>query len=573
MNIFLSLFVAFAMLFSGADLPAVPEHATITTIQNLSVQIGSRSAALEPEIRFTTAAGTDELAARFEILRDDEALLPIAGVLTAEKLAFTLADTSHYFSISDAALQSSGMLEEIFSEEEMDMGLSAGLVPMLRALEVAGSDPNFNYQDSYYSAEVLSRLLNKHPFEEKHEINGEERIATTYSFTLRGSQMMASYDELLSCGDPAVEEFYRQMLQSYREMYGKPEANFAELAKDVYDPDTVENLIVTLYEDEGWNYSETTSISEGKEADGHTFASVINYGDRVEIDLQTADGDVSSFGVSGEIVGNLFSPERADLKFTIMEDMSDYDMDSFAAEGSLRLQDGGWQLEMKHGTAPDDLKDGIAVDVSPAADGLRSVSIEIEELRTSISFDILTETIPYAPFFADMEEKPHNLSSASKAQGQMNIDLLSLAADAAALSADESVIDMMNLITGVVQEIALADLPEAVFPLPEGYTLEEEDTESASPYAVFSLGEKWILVHYIHTGENVENYYISPEGEITGVPGRHVSINHYPDVGEGIYAVYVTGAEGDYVFNMEYMEDIEEVKSIVADFCIKLEEQ
>ena len=144
MNIFLSLFVALAMLFSGSDLPAAPENATVTAIQNLSVQLGSRSAALEPEIRFTTAVGTDEIAARFEILRDDEALMPIAGILTAEKLAYTLADTSHYYSISDAALQSSGMMEEIFGEEELDTGFIAGLQPMVRAIEIMGSDPDFH---------------------------------------------------------------------------------------------------------------------------------------------------------------------------------------------------------------------------------------------------------------------------------------------------------------------------------------------------------------------------------------------------------------------------------------------
>ena len=62
-----------------------------------------------------------------------------------------------------------------------------------------------------------------------------------------------------------------------------------------------------------------------------------------------------------------------------------------------------------------------------------------------------------------------------RGQEQALIEKAVLSQGTAALSADESVIDMMNLITGVVQEIALADLPEAVFPLPEGYTLEEED--------------------------------------------------------------------------------------------------
>ena len=60
MNAILSILVCIAMLFSGgAALPEQPETATVRTLRNLTIATDEGSVTLTPELRLTTAIGSE----------------------------------------------------------------------------------------------------------------------------------------------------------------------------------------------------------------------------------------------------------------------------------------------------------------------------------------------------------------------------------------------------------------------------------------------------------------------------------------------------------------------------------
>ena len=105
MNAILSILVCFAMLFSGgAALPEQPETATVRTLRNLSVTTDEGSVTLTPELRLTTAIGSEQAIAQFEVVNGDDVLLPMMGELTKDGVRFCLSDGGSVYSLSSDAL-------------------------------------------------------------------------------------------------------------------------------------------------------------------------------------------------------------------------------------------------------------------------------------------------------------------------------------------------------------------------------------------------------------------------------------------------------------------------------------
>ena len=145
MNAILSILVCFAMLFSGgAALPEQPETATVRTLRNLSVTTDAGSVTLAPELRLTTAIGSEPAIAQFEVVRGDDVLLPMAGELTNDGVRFRLRDGGSVYSLTSEALL------ELTEADDADAQLMALMVDYLNS----------------YSA-LLSRTMNDASFQQE----------------------------------------------------------------------------------------------------------------------------------------------------------------------------------------------------------------------------------------------------------------------------------------------------------------------------------------------------------------------------------------------------------------------
>ena len=145
MNAILSILVCIAMLFSGgAALPEQPETATVRTLRNLSVTTDAGSVTLAPELRLTTAIGSEQAIAQFEVVRGGDVLLPMAGELTNDGVRFRLRDGGSVYSLTSEALL------ELTEADDADAQLMALMVDYLNS----------------YSA-LLSRTMNDASFQQE----------------------------------------------------------------------------------------------------------------------------------------------------------------------------------------------------------------------------------------------------------------------------------------------------------------------------------------------------------------------------------------------------------------------
>lgn len=566
MNAILSLFVCFAMLFAGGNLPAVPETATTETISNVSISYNGESVTLPHEFVLTTALGTEELAAEFHIKDDDgEILLPIAGVLSAAALDFSIADGENYISIPDSALTDSGIfLEEDLAEIDEMMDMLVGLYKKA-----------FDLMENEWDAVAMNKLLMDELCDmgfgtKKYvqvEIGGEQQLAHSYSIDASMAGYLEAFAALRECGDPAVEDYAALMVDMYAMLGTEPfyidsDAYAKMLEESEYHFDTI------LASGEDWSYMDnSTSFSD---ADGSSTSSGVAYvkGDvtETEISMQMSTGMSDlQMSMSGSVKGMGLNIEAADLEMTlagtlkgmpdIYGELSDI---PFAMELDCLADGAAWSIDGSYGENLDALDGSYHMSCTPGADG-DSYLIKLPEAELEVSFTLKTEEAPYANPFEGKEAKLYDLSEESEAKTQLIVDALALSSDAMAFAADESVIALTGMFGDAVYSamddyfyedymshyIEADSLEEAQqyfkgklpgLTLPEGYELTSITVSDEDPEYLrleYACGEKLFFIsrsHYPDAAdmESSEAYYeLTPDGSKRKIEGPLMSVQSY----------------------------------------------
>ena len=221
MNAILSIIVCFAMLFSGgATLPAQPETATVRTLRNLSVTTDEGSVTLNPELRLTTAIGTESARMQFEIVNGDDVLLPIAGEITPDCLRFTMGNSGSVYTLTSEAMMA--LLEEEGDAEENEQ--------MMQALEYMGEyvasytalmnrsmrDADFRAQLAVLGFDLLADTCGATPEQTTVEIDGQQVPAERIHLELNPTASFDLMEAMASCGVPEIED----MMGVYAQMFG-----------------------------------------------------------------------------------------------------------------------------------------------------------------------------------------------------------------------------------------------------------------------------------------------------------------------------------------------------------------
>lgn len=101
-NMILAYAVALAMLTGAGSVPAVPETAGRTVVENIVISCGDESVALDHIFEWTRAIGSSEAAWAFDITKDGSSMLPLKAKITQEELLFSLVENGGVYSISEA---------------------------------------------------------------------------------------------------------------------------------------------------------------------------------------------------------------------------------------------------------------------------------------------------------------------------------------------------------------------------------------------------------------------------------------------------------------------------------------
>ncbi|MDO5322462.1 MAG: hypothetical protein Q4G06_00455 [Clostridia bacterium] len=232
MNAFLSILVCIAMLFSGgATLPAQPETATVRTLRNLSVTTDEDSVTLTPELRLTTAIGSEAALMQFEVVNGDDVLLPMAGELTGDGVRFRLCDGGSVYSLTNDALL------ELMEADDADAQLMAWMVDYLNSysalLSRTMTDASFQQEISRTMIELLVSTCGGSAEPVTVELDGAEIPAQRAQLELTPEASLDLLDGLASCGVTEIEDMLNSYMLLLASTMGEDYASLSDLTADL----------------------------------------------------------------------------------------------------------------------------------------------------------------------------------------------------------------------------------------------------------------------------------------------------------------------------------------------------
>ena len=532
MNAILSILVCFAMLFSGgAALPAQPETATVRTLRNLSVTTDAGSVTLTPELRLTTAIGSEQTIAQFEVVNGDDVLLPMMGELTKDGVRFCLSDGGSVYSLSSDALL------ELMEAGDADAQLMALMVDYLNSysalLSRTMNDASFQQEFSRTMIELLVSACGGEAEQVTLEIDGAEVPANRALLEITPEAALNLLDGLASCGVTEVEDMLNSYMLLLASAMGEDYASLsdlsAELRAQLAEGDMADEFSFPMeltWTTEGPAHAEIAMDFDVDEPTAMQLAVTSTSTDeKTDLDMTlsftTDDGmgntNQMDFHMTEQVDGPLNAPENVELhvEATSQNDWkSEYSEEgveavvhsyvsssamNFALDVNAAVVDGldratidlsanqssSYDYDGDVNTDESVLSAHISSDDRSEADGsvttAVAMDIDVDGDVVTISWELnRAEGMPVPSFD---ESKTVDLAEIlrededSAASIALMSDVLKLSADATSLCADESVLAMLELL-GIDPEAMLDDT-----------VYEEDDYEDDDTATVYSMDE------------------------------------------------------------------------------------
>ena len=573
MNAILSILVCFAMLFSGgAALPEQPETATVRTLRNLSVTTDAGSVTLAPELRLTTAIGSEQAIAQFEVVRGDDVLLPMAGELTNDGVRFRLRDGGSVYNLTSEALL------ELTEADDADAQLMALMVDYLNSysalLSRTMNDASFQQELSRTMIDLFVSACGGEAEQVTLEINGAEVPAQRAQLELTPEAALNLLDGLASCGVTEVEDMLNSYMLLLASAMGEDYASLSDLTADlraqlaeegVADAISIPIELTWATEDPAhaeiamdFNVDETTAMQLS--------VTSTSTDEKTDLDMTlsfaTDDGmgntNQMDFHMTEQVDGPLNAPENVELhvEATSQNDWkSEYSEEGVEAVVHSYVSSSAMNFALDVNAAVVDGLERATIDLSAnqsssydydgdvnTNESVLSAHISSDErseddgsVTTAVAMDVEADgesmTISWelnraegAPVPSFDESKTVDLAEMirededSAASIALMSDALKLSADAASLCADESVLAMLELL-GIDPDAMLDDGTVS-----EEIDYEDDDTatvysmdEAAEIYAgvlpAFTLPEGLELDEIYVSEAYLDAYYSSPDGE------------------------------------------------------------
>ena len=573
MNAILSILVCIAMLFSGgAALPEQPETATVRTLRNLTIATDEGSVTLTPELRLTTAIGSEQAIAQFEVVRGDDVLLPMAGELTKDGVRFRLRDGGSVYSLTSDALL------ELMEAGDADAQLMALMVDYLNSysalLSRTMNDASFQQELSRTMFELFVSACGGEAEQVTLEIDGAEVPAQRAQLELTPEAALNLLDGLASCGVTEVEDMLNSYMLLLAAAMGEDYASLSELTADpraqLAEEDVADEISIPIeltWTTEGPAHAEIAMDFDVDEPTAMQLAVTSTSTDeKTDLDMTlsftTDDGmgntNQMDFLMTEQVDGPLNAPENVELhvEATSQNDWkSEYSEEGVEAVVHSYVSSSAMNLALDVNAAVVDGLEHATIDLggiqrsSYTYDGdvntdesVLSAHISSDErseadgsVTTAVAMDIDVdgETVQLswelnraegAPVPSFDESKTVDLAEIlrededSAASIAMMSDALKLSADATSLCADESVLAMLELLDidpdamlddgTVSEEIDYEDDDTATV-----YSMDEAAEIYAGVLPAFTLPEGLELDEIYVSEAYLDAYYSSPDGE------------------------------------------------------------
>lgn len=635
MNMFLSIFVCIAMLCSGtAALPAQPESATTWTLRNLTINYGDDSVTLAPEARLTTAIGADEAQLHFEVGNGDQVLLPVSGEITADGARFSLG-ANHAYTVSNDVLMEMMNLDE----EDQQLFEIAGTLfkdyGVLLGRAMSDADFAQQYSESAMNALLESSGINAE--ETEVTIDGSAYSAQRIHLELSAESTLAMLDQLAGCGIAEVETLFNDTLALCNLASGEEAANFSSLLPEMEGEEfsIPMDLTIVAQDDFGWESLEM-NFSDAEEDYMHLYLEATARGEEVTMDLSmtmASDDNQVNYDLSMEMAGPSDAPEKVHLEADMTTQNSyTYTWDETPSVDAEGVEDTADPETLHHTSSYNNDVSMHMVYDSATVDGLNDASancaiisassstydeetyeyeqsvefiltnteraeddgsvtasvaldVTVDDENLSASFDLNRAESAPVDYFDGMDEYAitADMDEEDPTSTLLAADAMNFGADAMTLTADDSIIALVNLINGAAsgEETDASpayDEPEAVhsfaeaapifegtlpnFTTPEGYSLEEievDDSYFCATYA--SDAGNFSLSTFGYVADGLE-YYSFENGELQSASNGMVEISRYD--GELVDSATLYTPNGTLYFYFDDFE-LEEVEAILAN--------
>ena len=570
MNAILSILVCIAMLFSGgAALPEQPETATVRTLRNLSVTTDAGSVTLAPELRLTTAIGSEQAIAQFEVVRGGDVLLPMAGELTNDGVRFRLRDGGSVYSLTNDAL-----LELMGSDAPSDTLMVDYLNSYSALLSRTMNDASFQQELSRTMFELFVSACGGEAEQVTLEIDGVEVPAQRAQLELTPEAALNLLDGLASCGVTEVEDMLNSYMLLLASAMGADYASLSDLTaelraqlaeEDVADEFSFPVELTWTTEDPAhaeiamdFNVDETSAMQLS--------VTSTSTDEKTDLDMTlsfaTDDGmgntNQMDFHMTEQVDGPLNAPENVELHL-IASSQNDWQSEyseegveavvhsyvsssamNFALDVNAAVVDGleratidlsanqssSYDYDGDVNTDKSVLSAHISSDDRSEADGsvttAVAMDIDVDSENVQLSWELNRAEGAPVPSFdesktVDLAEMIREDEDSAASIALMS-DALKLSADATSLCADESVLAMLELL-GIDPDAMLDDGTVS-----EEIDYEDDDTatvysmdEAAEIYAgvlpAFTLPEGLELDEIYVSEAYLDAYYSSPDGE------------------------------------------------------------
>lgn len=617
MNAILSIIVCIAMLAAPAGvLPAQPETAATYTVRNLTIGIGDESVTLAPEARITTAVGTEKAALHFEIGSGEDALMPMSGELTADGLKFSIGNEEHCYSVSnDTFMEVSGMTAE---DAAILNGVGDFMLGYGKLLTTA-MDPAFTEEYQDVSWQLLAEMFGAEPIETTVELDGVEMPAMQLQGDIVGVEMLGVMDAMMHCGIPEMEVFVADCLELINLMLGEPVESFGALETMIgSELDGMSFAMDMTYLEDG-SYARTemvindgtmemTMSCEAAERDGA--------GTMVMVMDAIGPGNSMTYNIDMQYTGSVYAPTTMNLVYDIVNETGySYEVGegeeayTYSASNSTAIHmeassavdenglESGTASMTSEATSAASYDDGIetftttsVMDVEyserkeedGSITGSYAMAIAVEDslpegLAFNLSFDLNRSEGAYVDYFEGAEEYEitADFNEESPGYSMLMADVLALSADAVALTADDSVMELVtmfeNMIYGEIEdEYALKDVDSLeaaaevyggeipAYTAPAGYELDQITANEYTMNLVYASAEdSFELVLASYGATNSTRRYIIGEAGMEPVDGPLVEME--TDADGRVDYVTIAGTDGLVFF---YFNGVDEASAL-----------
>lgn len=618
MNAILSFIVCIAMLLSPTGvLPAQPETATTWTISNLTISVGDEAVTLAPEARLTTAMGTEEAQLHFELGSGERTLMPMSGAINKDGVRFTLGTGTKTYTLSNETfMELTGMTEEdaqlfgVFG----DFFLSYGKVLNL----VKDQEKYAQFYD--LSWDLMEDMLGAEFTETEVEVEGEMLPGRQIKGGLTVGGMLNMLDVMGECGIPEMEELVDATLKLVNLTSGETVEKFSDLAAMVEAEEELEGVIMEMdcsyvTGDPMYSKVDMTMDVEGQSMTAQTES--ITRGENtvamMVMDMNVED-TAMSYAITMDYTGPITAPTRMGLTYDVRV-ANDYSYEYTEDDGSVvnyrsvdttamravanaeivdGLQNASAELIVDNistsGYGEDLNTDEETINMNVAyterlqengsITGSCALDVNAMDETVGISFDINRAQGEVVDYFADTAEQPLTADTEDAGYSALMADFMGVAADGMALTADDSVMQLMSMFEGIAdggevyedtkyedetaeetyeedvedEASVVATLEEAAaifdgtvpaYTAPEGYSLQEVTVDEYSLYATYaSADDEFEMCVYAYSSDDVY-YNMTEDGTLTAIEGMVVEMSMY---GDNVGSATVRGNGGEVTF-------------------------